>query len=114
MLLLIGTKKLCELTQKDLDELAKTVRPRTRQSDGGSTRHSLPPTTRLARTSRRWRTTTAGMKPARDMALLLFLTMTGERSNEGRHMALRDPFLDRGYCGAKNRDPPGRVASDTS
>ena len=106
MLPLIGAKKLCELTQQDLDG-AKTVRPRTRQSDGGSTRHSLPPTTRLARTSRRWRTTTAGMKPARAMALLLFLTMTAARSDEGRHISLatRSWTAVTSCCGAKNRDP---------
>jgi len=151
MLPFIGERKLCELTQADLDQLAKTMRPkdsvesrkrqvytpfitafkaaadrdpplvdakRWKSPKHEKRRANSPDDAYISklvdvadiheRRGKRKNVVTGSRKPARDMALVLFVTFTGARSGEAQRLELRDLFLDRGYAmlrRTKNGEP---------
>jgi integrase len=132
MLELIGTRKLCEFKQSDLDELAKTMRPNT--SAATRVRHVYTPFiaawNAAAQTEpplaehRKWKKPTvpefiakcptdeeitkliaaaaAGPDPERDVAAILFLTFTGTRTGEAWRVRIADLDLARGYAVLRN------------
>jgi integrase len=139
MLPLIGDKRLCEITQADLDELAQKLRPKgspaTRKRAiytpfiaawNAAVRNEPPLAVRrnwqspqpkrkaidcptdeyiarltaacleTRRTGKRKNVTIGSWKPERDIAAVLFLTLTGCRSGEAQRLAVRDLDLENG------------------
>jgi integrase len=132
MLELIGTRKLCEFGQSDLDELAKTMcpngSPATRVRNvytpfiaiWNAAAQNEPPFAEF----RKWKkptvpdyaakcptddeitkllvTAASGPDPERDVAAILFLTYTGTRTGEAWRVRVSDLDLDRGYAVLRN------------
>lgn len=128
MLGLIGTKRLCELTQTDLDDLAKTMRPGAPAAT--LVRHvytpfisawnvaakANPPLADPRHWSRpevpdhvaEWPSddeietmmtfARTGQHPVRDVAVIMFLTLTGARTGEAWPVRPTDVDLERGLA----------------